>query len=156
MRRSSNHATCDDVFTLLGDGRRRLTLRYLVDRTGSGPIDVGYLAAAVASMETADAIDRLDGDAGRGATRDPDAPCDYDVPRDYDAPLDPPAVERVSISLAHVHLPKLADAGVVEYDADARTVEFSGIEGETIESLRRVERLAGKLAGIEDRTPASG
>lgn len=29
--------------------------------------------------------------------------------------------ERVAIALHHVHLPKLADAGVVSYDAEART-----------------------------------
>ncbi len=38
---------------------------------------------------------------------------------DGDGPVDP---ESVSATLHHVHLPKLADAGLIEYDADAHVV----------------------------------
>lgn len=34
--------------------------------------------------------------------------------------------EQILISLSHVHLPKLADAGVVEYDLELETVELVG------------------------------
>jgi hypothetical protein len=35
---------------------------------------------------------------------------------------DAAAVERVAVSLHHVHLPKLNDAGVLEYDSRARRI----------------------------------
>jgi len=34
--------------------------------------------------------------------------------------------ERVCLSLHHVHLPKLDDAGVVVYDTELKTVEYNG------------------------------
>lgn len=40
--------------------------------------------------------------------------------------------ERICTSLIHVHLPKLADAGVVRYDANRETVELE----ETVDQLR--------------------
>jgi len=43
-----------------------------------------------------------------------------------EAPLDAiptERIERVQRSLYHVHLPKLDDAGLVDFDADERTVE---------------------------------
>jgi len=36
-------------------------------------------------------------------------------------------VERVTAELAHVHLPRLDDAGVVEYDRDAETVALADL-----------------------------
>ncbi len=66
-----------------------------------------------------------------------------------------PSVERVSIRLVHVHLPKLAETGVVEYDHDASTVEFNGVSSCEVDSLRRIERIAGELAGAADSTRAS-
>jgi hypothetical protein len=40
---------------------------------------------------------------------------------DADVP-DAAAVERVAVSLHHVHLPKLSDAGVVQYDPDSNRI----------------------------------
>lgn len=37
------------------------------------------------------------------------------------------AVERVAVDLHHVHLPKMDDVGVVEYDPAARRVEPTGV-----------------------------
>jgi DNA-binding transcriptional ArsR family regulator len=48
--------------------------------------------------------------------------------REFDATIDELSSEtllRVYNSLYHVHLPKLRDAGVVEYDPDAGTVELA-------------------------------
>jgi len=33
------------------------------------------------------------------------------------------AVERIAVSLHHVHLPKIADAGIVDYDPEANRVD---------------------------------
>ncbi|WP_247730290.1 DUF7344 domain-containing protein [Halovivax limisalsi] len=41
--------------------------------------------------------------------------------------------DRIAIELHHVHLPKLADAGVIEYDPTARLV---AVPDESIESIR--------------------
>lgn len=40
--------------------------------------------------------------------------------------VDDERVERVAVSLHHVHLPKLDDVGVVQYDPDTRRVEPVG------------------------------
>lgn len=37
-----------------------------------------------------------------------------------------PAESRVRTALVHRHLPKLDDAGLIEYDTDSRTVEYCG------------------------------
>ncbi|WP_435064966.1 DUF7344 domain-containing protein [Halobaculum sp. EA56] len=130
--------TTDDVFALLGHRRRRAVLRYLRSRNGIGDLEVERLAAAVASMEAAR--------GGEGSTEA--APTDGSV--------GPAVVEQVSIALAHVHLPKLADSGVVDYDPDAGTVRFEGFGPGTVESLRRIECLAGELAAAGDSTRVSG
>jgi hypothetical protein len=59
----------------------------------STPLDLGAVARAVATRET-----------------------DADVPDDA-------TVERVAISLHHVHLPKLHDAGVVRYDTETNQID---------------------------------
>jgi len=43
--------------------------------------------------------------------------------REFDGGADPDQVERVAVSLHHVHLPKMADCGVVEYDPSTNRVE---------------------------------
>ncbi|WP_415379085.1 hypothetical protein [Halosimplex sp. TS25] len=35
-----------------------------------------------------------------------------------------------AVALHHIHLPKLADAGLIEYDAEAKVVEVTGRSGE--------------------------
>lgn len=39
---------------------------------------------------------------------------------------DASAVERIAVALYHVHLPRLEEAGVVEYDRRSRTVRYRG------------------------------
>lgn len=43
--------------------------------------------------------------------------------READDTADADAVERVAISLHHVHLPKLVDAGVIRYDPESNRIE---------------------------------
>jgi hypothetical protein len=85
--------TVDDVFHLLQDGRRRNVLRCLQGEDGA--VRVVDVAERVAAWE-----------------------CDTTV-----RALPPEERERVYVSLYHSHLPKLDDAGVVEYDESAETVE---------------------------------
>ena len=52
---------------------------------------------------------------------------DYLVVQEADSVADLDT-DDVAISLAHKHLPKLADVGLVEYDARSRTVRYRGGE----------------------------
>lgn len=83
----------DDQFDVLAVARRRTALSILGERRS--PMDGEALAQAVASCE-------------RGVAPE-------DVP---DA-----TVERVHVRLHHVHLPKLDDAEIVEYDREDGVVE---------------------------------
>lgn len=78
----------DELFDALSNERRRRVVRYLNDRRA--PIALADLAREVAAREEGVATD----DVG------------------------PDEVERVHVSLYHVHVPKLADRGLVEYDPD--------------------------------------
>lgn len=82
----------DEVYEALSNERRRLVLTVLEE--GTTPMDLPVLARRVARAET----DR-EGGSVSGST-----------------------VERVTISLHHLHLPKLDDAGLVEYDAEDNAV----------------------------------
>ena len=41
------------------------------------------------------------------------------------APPDPDAADNVAVALHHIHLPKLTDAGIIDYDPDTRQVGTS-------------------------------
>lgn len=63
--------------------------------------------------------------------------------REQDVPLSDvlaDAVRRTYTSLYHMHVPKLADAGFVEYDREIETVALSA----SPEQLERLERLTGE------------
>ncbi|MFC4359050.1 hypothetical protein ACFO0N_13960 [Halobium salinum] len=83
----------DDVFDLLGDRRRRYVLYCLADWDGAVARD--ELARQVATWEHG-------GDLG-------------DVPAE--------SITRVTVSLDHVHLPRLVDYGVVTYDRESAELE---------------------------------
>lgn len=79
-------------FEVLSDPRRRHVVDVLEDR--STPVSLDDLASRLAMRERS-----MDGDGTANAT-----------------------VEDVAISLHHVHLPRLASAGIVIYDAEANVV----------------------------------
>lgn len=54
---------------------------------------------------------------------------------------------RLESELHHVHLPKLTDAGVLEYDHDARTVDVRDVESvyRVLASVPPTDRSAGRF-----------
>jgi hypothetical protein len=113
-------------------------------------------------------------DSGEDATRPPDraAPLDraFDalcdsrrrrilrLVRDHDAPAqghvtvddvvpDGPARDRIATRLHHVHLPKLADAGYVEWDRDSDTVRPGPRFDDVAPILRFLDANPGAVPG---------
>ena len=103
---------------LLADRRRRAVLRYL-ERAG-GTATLSELAEAIA-MET----------------RNPDPATISDL-----ADASSQETRDVRISLHHVHVPKLADAGAIEYDSETETLTLCD-RGRTL--LDRQEAVCGPL-----------
>jgi hypothetical protein len=100
----------DQTLDLVSDPRRR-TLLYQLKDVGSGTVGFDDLVDAVVDRETSI------------PARDP-----------------PESREAVRVSLAHAHLPRLADLGIVEYDPATDTVQYHG--NPALESfLRYVETL---------------
>lgn len=91
----------DRVFELLSDRRRRYTLYYLNDRD-DGVATVGELTDHVAALESG----RESTDEGEGLGTESERK------------------ERIRTELRHVHLPKLAETGVVEHDQRSDTVRY--------------------------------
>ena len=91
----------DEVFHLLQARRRRLVLRYLRDR--EGPVEMRDVAEQVAAWEHETTLEAL-----RSEER-----------------------QRVYIALYQTHLPKLDEAGVIEYEQSRGVVDPTG----------RIERL---------------
>ncbi|MDG5759747.1 hypothetical protein QA600_10380 [Natronococcus sp. A-GB1] len=89
---------------LLAADRRRVAVSILAEHTE--PFGIDELAVAVANREA----ELETGDEGR------------------------PAVERVALTLHHAHLPRLADAGVIEYEPESRRIDPGDF---SLESLRR-------------------
>lgn len=94
----------DSAFAALASERRRTVLRCL--QTADAPVAMADLARDVVARE-----------------RDAHA---RDVPEE--------AIERVYVSLHHVHLPKLADEGYLRYD-DNRTSVVLTDDAELLESI---------------------
>ncbi|MFC6724932.1 hypothetical protein ACFQE1_11225 [Halobium palmae] len=92
VRADGGELSIDGVFDLLSNRRRRVILYFLADWEDAVGRD--ELARKVASLETND-------DIGEVPTED---------------------FTRVLISLDHIHLPRLVDDGVVEYDRDEGVV----------------------------------
>ena len=95
---AESNATLNATFDLLSSRRRRYAL-YHLDAASVDVFDLDELVDAVVEWERA--TDSGDDDGDDAAHR-----------------------RRVAVSLHHEHLPKLADAGVVDYDARSRTVRF--------------------------------
>lgn len=82
----------DRLLRVLADTHRRYALKYL--RTRSESVTVTALAEEIADRDQA-------------------------IPSD---PVEQDAIERISLALCHVHVPKLADSNLVRYDEDRETV----------------------------------
>ena len=82
----------DELFDALSNSRRRFTLQHL--QTAETPLPVGELATELQSWESNQTVS-----AGGGADQD-----------------------TIEISLLHSHLPKMAEAGLVSYDATRQMV----------------------------------
>ncbi|MFB6131448.1 MAG: hypothetical protein ABEJ28_11590 [Salinigranum sp.] len=103
-----DEATCDAVFAVLSDPRRR-TVVAVLDEVGR-PIALDALAAAVAARE--------------GGVPSAAPPPSRDV-ADRDATGDGD-LDAVLATLHHVHLPKLVDLGAVDYDPTDRRITYLG------------------------------
>ena len=90
--RATHGTSVDDLFEVLSEGRRRTILTVLTERRSS--MEVERLAHAVAAREDA---------TGSGTPSES-------------------TVERVHLTLHHVHLPKLDEAALVDYDREAGSV----------------------------------
>ncbi len=101
----------DEVFDVLVSPRRRAVLYELYGR--SDPIALSDLAIAVSRSE-------LNGIDTEGITADETVTTD----------------RQVVLALDHVHLPKLQQAGLVEYDRTERTVQLNRIPGQFERYLR--------------------
>lgn len=112
----------DVAFDLLANRRRQHALACLCERPGSIPLD--ELAEDVAARE-------------RWSPR---------------TEPDDEEVRTVAVSLYHSHLPKLADAGVVDYDRDRDMVAVSG-DTDLLERLRVLAR-TGAADGSTGRAPS--
>jgi predicted transcriptional regulator len=97
------------VIDALADWRRRYALTVLAGRTE--PMTESALARAVADAEREEAHER--------------------VTAEYR--------QSVQVGLHHCHLPKLDDAGLVEYDSDAREVARTDETDDVVEALVRLD-----------------
>ncbi|MFW5919922.1 MAG: DUF7344 domain-containing protein [Halanaeroarchaeum sp.] len=82
----------DTAFDLLSNARRRFVLRRLQEE--SGPVELGDLAAELASAETGVPVEDLTAQQRK----------------------------RTYVSLYQTHVPKMVEAGVIEYDRDEGTI----------------------------------
>ncbi|WP_336337148.1 DUF7344 domain-containing protein [Haloarcula brevis] len=96
---SGDDLTRDDLFHVLQCRRRRLVLKYLHEYSGDGPAEMSDIAEHIAALEHDTTVDSL-----RSKQR-----------------------QRVYIALYQSHLPKMDDAGVVNYNQDRGLVEATAL-----------------------------
>jgi len=94
----------DTLFDVFKDQRRRFVLHRL--HTSDAPLSIDEVATEIAAWERGRPVDDVD----------------------------ETQVERVEVTLRHVHLPKLIDARVVEYDPHSEAVSMTG-QGAPLEAL---------------------
>lgn len=98
VRRSDGGASIDVILGVLANRRRRNLLEYLRDRSRATVDDL------IDHLQERESVGELE--AGR----------------------DGPSRDDVELTLVHIHLPKLADAGAIEYDERNREVRYRGDE----------------------------
>jgi DNA-binding transcriptional ArsR family regulator len=109
---TSSQLTADEVFGILSSDRRRMVLSYLREHGPSGTMD--ELAEQIAAWENDVAIDELTSQQRK----------------------------RVYVSLYQTHLPKLAEAEIVDYDVDEGTVQLTELATE-IDAFLTPQRASG-------------
>lgn len=97
----------DVVFDLLSAKRRRRVLYYLLDEAEATTL--GELATHLAALENEKSVEAVNATERK----------------------------RVYIALYQCHLPKLDDAGVIDYESDRGDVELTPLAGELLEFLPR-------------------
>jgi hypothetical protein len=95
MLGSDQRLNQDEVFDILSSARRRYAISILSRQ--DEPIKLTRLAEEIAALEGDTTVEDLDKQQRK----------------------------RVYVSLYQTHVPKLADAGIVDYDSDAGTVELT-------------------------------
>lgn len=124
---TSTVLSLDEIFDVLVAPRRRAVLYELHGRVEA--ISLYDLAAAVSVAETMD-------------------PGTHEEKRDGETELpeagSPERTKDVAIALNHVHLPKLQQLGLIDYDRENRTIELNGIP-------RQFERYLRSAAEDEHR-----
>lgn len=134
MGQLPNHSDpVDDLLGLLRNRRRRLVIYYLRNHTEAASVPVDQLASAIATMELAG----VQPWAGAGAA----LPAAENEGRTR--------AEGVRISLVHVHLPKLDENGIVDYDVQNGTVRATQPPEEFWARLRSHQRFSAGLAATE-------
>ncbi len=93
--KESNELTQDTVYDLLSNKRRRFVISKL--RRAEGPVSVNELSESVAAWENGVEVEELTDKQ----------------------------TKRVYVSLYQIHIPKLDEAGLVEYDKDSGQVELT-------------------------------
>ena len=96
---SDDELTRDDLFHVLQCRRRRLVLKYLHEYPGDEPADMSDIAEHIAALEHDTTVDAL-----RSKQR-----------------------QRVYIALYQSHLPKMDEAGVINYNQDRGLVEATAL-----------------------------
>jgi DNA-binding transcriptional ArsR family regulator len=115
-----------DPFDLLGEPFRR---RVLVELSRSEePVDAGTLASAVANPEPS-------------------------VASDVAISVDADEHDEVLVRLVHVTLPKLADAGWIEYDRESRTVQYRSSADEIRSALGAASAKLDWIRSSFERAP---
>jgi len=123
----------DEVCHLLQNRRRRGVLRYL--READGTAKMSDIAEAIAAAENGTTVERLDHDERK----------------------------RVYIALYQTHLPKLDDAGIVEYDSERGNIAATAAAGQLYDAMdavspgsRRTPEATGKSAPQPEAEPEPG
>lgn len=95
MPSEESELSSDRLFELISNARRRFVLSRV--SRGDGPVELSVLAEELAAWENDTTVERLPAQARKS----------------------------VYVSLYQTHVPKLDDAGLVEYDVDSGTVSLS-------------------------------
>jgi hypothetical protein len=124
---SDDDLSRDDLFHVLQCRRRRLVLKYLHEYPGDEPADMSDIAEHIAALEHDTTVDSL-----RSKQR-----------------------QRVYIALYQSHLPKMDDAGVINYNQDRGLVEATELANSFDGYLDEEPSLLSTTPAAES-TPSSG